>query len=65
MLVCSQLIRDAEDAIRGRDGYEISGSKIRVEMPQPKDRSSGFRGGGGGFRDGGSRGGFSGRGGRG
>jgi len=56
--------RDAQDAIRGRDGYEISGHKIRVEIPQSKDRAAGnYRGsGGGGYRDGGSRGGFSGRG---
>lgn len=60
--------RDAQDAIRGRDGYDVSGSKIRVEIPQSKDRSGGsYRGGGGGFsdRDRGPRGGFSGRGGRG
>ncbi len=35
--------RDAEDAVRARDGYDYDGYKIRVEFP---------RGGGGSFRDG-------------
>jgi len=53
--------RDAQDAIKGRDGYEISGHRIRVELPQSKSFPS--SGGSGGFRGGGgSRGGFSGRG---
>jgi len=53
-------IRDADDAIRGRDGYEFGGERLRVEIPAP--RGSRGRGGGGG---GGRMGGFSGRGGRG
>jgi len=45
--------RDAEDAVRGRDGYDISGGqRIKVELHQ-RNRG-GFRGGG--------RGGFGGRG---
>lgn len=53
--------RDAQDAIKGRDGYEIQGQRIRVDFPQSK---SGGSGGGsfGGYRGGGRGGGFSGRG---
>lgn len=59
------LCRDAEDAIKGRDGYDLDGSRIRVEFPRSyRDRdegSRGFRGGGGGgggfSRSGGDRGG--------
>uniref|UniRef100_A0A1I8BMC5 RRM domain-containing protein n=1 Tax=Meloidogyne hapla TaxID=6305 RepID=A0A1I8BMC5_MELHA len=36
--------RDAEDAIRGRDGYNFDGYRLRVESP----RGNGPRGGGGG-----------------
>ena len=50
--------RDAEDAVRGRDGYEIGRSRIRVEFPkQERDFRSG-----GGFWGGRGRGGFGGRG---
>lgn len=52
--------RDAEDAVRGRDGYNFDGSRLRVEF------ANSDRGGGGGDRD--DRGGRSGdrdRGGRG
>lgn len=60
----SFLFRDAQDAIKGRDGYEIQGHRIRVELPQSKSfPSSG--GSGGGYRGssgGGRGGGFSGRG---
>lgn len=56
--------RDAQDAIRGRDGHEISGNRIRVELPQSKDRQYTAASGGGGYRGGGggTRGQFSGRG---
>ncbi|KAI6170980.1 hypothetical protein M3Y97_01092000 [Aphelenchoides bicaudatus] len=36
-------VRDAEDAIRGRDGYDFDGSRLRVEMT----KGSGPRGPGG------------------
>jgi len=44
--------RDAEDAVRGRDGYDVSGQRIKVELHQSKNRgggagSSSFRGRGG------------------
>ncbi|KAI6224256.1 Rsp-3 [Aphelenchoides fujianensis] len=53
--------RDAEDAVRGRDGYDVDGSRLRVELT----RGSGPRGPGGrptfggdrSFRDFGGRGG--------
>lgn len=47
--------RDAQDAIRGRDGYDLDGKQLRVELP----RSAGGGGGGGG--SGGGGGGFRGR----
>ncbi|KAF4364463.1 hypothetical protein F8388_007040 [Cannabis sativa] len=53
--------RDAEDAIRGRDGYDFDGHRLRVELAHggrghssSTDRYSGHSGGGGG---GGGRGG--------
>ncbi|TXG48525.1 hypothetical protein EZV62_024400 [Acer yangbiense] len=57
--------RDAEDAIRGRDGYNFDGCRLRVELahggrgPSSSDRRSGYSGsgGGGGGGGGGSRGG--------
>lgn len=49
------LSRDAEDAVRGKDGYEFEGFRIRVEFPR------GGRGGGGGG-GGGGRSGYSSRG---
>lgn len=42
--------RDAEDAVRGRDGYEFDGTVIRVEFP--RGGGGGGRGGGGGSRGG-------------
>jgi len=56
--------RDAQDAIKGRDGYEINGHRIRVELPQSKSYQQ-SSGGSGGYRGGGGRGGFSGGRGRG
>lgn len=41
--------RDAEDAVRGRDGYLFDGYRIRVEFPRSSskgDHSGGGRGGG-------------------
>ncbi|KHJ82186.1 hypothetical protein OESDEN_18122, partial [Oesophagostomum dentatum] len=46
---------DAEDAVRGRDGYDFDGSRIRVEFT----RGVGPRGPGGRPMGGGGRGGFS------
>jgi len=47
--------RDAEDAIRGRDGYNFDGCRLRVELAHggrgpssSSDRRSGYGGGGGG-----------------
>ncbi|XP_057294745.1 serine/arginine-rich splicing factor 1A-like [Hydractinia symbiolongicarpus] len=51
--------RDAEDAIRYRDGYDFEGSRLRVEYPQGKKDF----GSGGSFRGGFSRGRGRGRGG--
>ncbi|KAG6746563.1 hypothetical protein POTOM_048915 [Populus tomentosa] len=45
--------RDAEDAIRGRDGYNFDGCRLRVELahggrgPSSNDRRGGYGGGGG------------------
>ena len=44
-------IRDADDAVYARDGYDYDGYKLRVEFP---------RGGGGSFRGGRDRGGYRG-----
>ncbi|KAF9622093.1 hypothetical protein IFM89_029377 [Coptis chinensis] len=52
---------DAEDAIRGRDGYNFDGHRLRVELahggrpqPSPAERRSSYNGhGGGGNRGGG------------
>ncbi|KAJ6418867.1 hypothetical protein OIU84_002111 [Salix udensis] len=52
-------VRDAEDAIRGRDGYNFDGSRLRVELahggrgPSSNDRRGGYGGGGGGGGGGG------------
>ena len=52
--------RDAEDAVRGRDGYDYDGYRLRVEFPRgqgprgPGGRLYGDRGGYGGPRGGGS-----------
>ena len=65
----SPLFRDAEDAVRGRDGYDYDGNRIRVEHckggsrggPGRNFRDPGFRGTqyadriSGGYRRGGSR----------
>ncbi|PKI53909.1 hypothetical protein CRG98_025703 [Punica granatum] len=47
--------RDAEDAIRGRDGYNFDGCRLRVELahggrgqPSSSDRRGSYGGGGGG-----------------
>jgi len=48
---CSVLVphRDAEDSVRGRDGYVFDGYRIRVEFPRSSSRGSrGGDGGGGG-----------------
>ena len=51
MFWCLAFFRDAEDAVRGRDGYEFDGQRIRVEFPRGgRGRSGGFGGGGGGGR---------------
>ncbi|CAD5114338.1 DgyrCDS3476 [Dimorphilus gyrociliatus] len=53
--------RDADDAVRGRDGYNYDGYTLRVEFPKDSNRGSRSlyrgRGGGGGYRGGGRRGG--------
>ncbi|KAK3752737.1 hypothetical protein QZH41_018711, partial [Actinostola sp. cb2023] len=46
--------RDADDAVRAKDGYEFEGFRIRVEFP--RGRSGGGSGGGGGGGGGGGRG---------
>lgn len=51
-------VRDAEDAVRGRDGYDFDGYRLRVEVPHGR---GGSRGGGGRPQ----RFGYMGRGGRG
>ncbi|KAB5527436.1 hypothetical protein DKX38_021283 [Salix brachista] len=58
--------RDAEDAIRGRDGYDFDGHRLRVELAHggrgqsSSDRHSSYSGGGGGGGGGGrGRGGVS------
>jgi len=51
--------RDAEDAVRGLDGTNICGGRVRVEHSTGRVRPKpwgGRGGGGGGGRDGGSRG---------
>ncbi|TQD79386.1 hypothetical protein C1H46_035080 [Malus baccata] len=53
--------RDAEDAIRGRDGYNFDGCRLRIELahggrgPSSSDRRSGYDRGSGGGRFGVSR----------
>ncbi|KAL4572118.1 hypothetical protein LXL04_018887 [Taraxacum kok-saghyz] len=56
--------RDAEDAIRGRDGYDFDGHRLRVELAHggrgnssSTDRHGGYGGGRGGGGGGGGRGG--------
>ncbi|PIO66883.1 hypothetical protein TELCIR_11388 [Teladorsagia circumcincta] len=57
---CPTVFSDAEDAVRGRDGYDFDGSRIRVEFT----RGVGPRGPGGRPLNGGSgRGGYGGYGG--
>lgn len=53
--------RDAEDAVRGKDGYEFEGFRIRVEFPRG-GRGGGSGGGGGGGGGGRGSSGFSSRG---
>jgi arginine/serine-rich splicing factor 1/9 len=46
--------RDAEDAIRGRDGYNFDGNRLRVELAHGgRGNSSSFNNSGGGGRRGG------------
>ena len=47
------MTRDAEDAVRGRDGYVFDGCKIRVEFPRSSGRGRGGGGNMGGRRPGG------------
>lgn len=62
--------RDADDAIKGRDGYDFDGYRIKVEFPRGSSRGTRNSYGGGGGRGGGDRyggprgGGFAGRGNR-
>ena len=57
------MLRDAEDAVRGRDGYPFDGYNIRVEFPRSSSRGrgggrmGGYGGGYGGGRFGGGGGG--------
>jgi len=51
--------RDAEDAVKGKDGYEYDGYRIRVEFPRGRSGGGGGGGGGGGSS---GRGGYSSRG---
>ena len=57
------MFRDAEDAVRGRDGYPFDGYNIRVEFPRSSSRGrgggrmGGYGGGYGGGRFGGGGGG--------
>jgi len=58
-------LRDAEDAVKGRDGYDFDGYRIRVEFPRLSSKGGGHsqqRGGRGygGGRGGGGGGGFRG-----
>nr|XP_009779636.1 PREDICTED: serine/arginine-rich-splicing factor SR34-like isoform X2 [Nicotiana sylvestris] len=53
-------VRDAEDAIRGRDGYDFDGHRLRVELAHGgRGQSSNDRYGGGGGGGRGQRGGVS------
>ncbi|CAI5480309.1 unnamed protein product [Closterium sp. Yama58-4] len=47
--------RDAEDAIRGRDGYDFDGNRLRVELAHGGRGGGGFGGGRGDFQRGPSR----------
>ncbi|CAB62448.1 PRE-MRNA SPLICING FACTOR SF2-like protein [Arabidopsis thaliana] len=55
--------RDAEDAIKGRDGYNLDGCRLRVELAHggrgqsSSDRRGGYGGGGSGYGGGGGGGG--------
>lgn len=54
--------RDAQDAVRGRDGYDFAGNRLRVEISRGSQDSfggSGGGGGGGGGHGGGGYGGFN------
>jgi hypothetical protein len=42
-------LRDAQDAVRGRDGYDFDGSRLRVELARGDRRMGGGGGGGAGF----------------
>lgn len=44
--------RDAEEAVRGRDGKDFDGFRLRVEFPRGKERPSRFKNGSGSSRSG-------------
>ena len=54
--LCPAVCRDAQDAARGRDGYDFFGNRLRVEMSRgardrgPPPAPPTFRGRGTGFR---------------
>lgn len=50
-VLITPIFRDAEDAVRGRDGYVFDGYRIRVEFPRASSRGGGsYRRPSGGFR---------------
>lgn len=51
-------LRDADDAVYGRNGYGYGDSKLRVEYPRSSGAKFGPMGGGGGGGGGGPRGRF-------
>lgn len=48
----TSFIRDAEDAVHSRDGYDMDGYKLRVEFPRGRERGPGGAFVGGRGRDG-------------
>lgn len=58
-------LRDADDAVYGRNGYGYGDSKLRVEYPRSSGAKFGPMGGGGGGGGGGGQGGGQGGGPRG
>lgn len=55
-LLIEPIDRDAEDAVRGRDGYDFYGYRLRVEASRGGGRDGGDRFGGGYGGGGGGRG---------
>lgn len=55
-IIITATLRDAEDAVRGRDGYDFYGSRLRVEIARgpggggPPPAPANFRGRGTGYR---------------